>query len=320
MARRASSLSVPERSLRRMGRGRLRAAITVAGLAAAVGFASAPPSEGLGTAPPAASAAGRETPSALGDRNIFPRRILVAYYGTATTASLGVLGEAPPDEITKRLRRAARPYARSGRKVQIVYELIVTIADGSAGSDGDYSHDIARSSVKKYIRAGRRNDALVVLDVQPGRSTFPSVARRWAWALKKPHVGLALDPEWRMGPTEVPAQTVGSVGAKEVNRTSRWLARLTRSHGLPEKVFIIHQFRTDMVEHIRRVKDRRPLAMIQHVDGFGSQAQKKATYHNVAKPRQFHMGFKLFYDEDSDMFRPREVLRLRPRVEYVSYQ
>lgn len=255
-----------------------------------------------------------------GSRSVFRGRILVAYYGTAGTGSLGVLGEAPPDQITQRLRKAARPFGQTGRKVQIVYELIVTIADGSAGSDGDYSHDIPRSAVEKYVRAARRNHALLVLDLQPGRSTFPSVAKRWAWALRKPYVGLALDPEWRMRPHEVPGQTIGSVRAREVNTTSSWLARLTRRNDLPQKVFMVHQFRTDMVEHIGRIKDRRGLAMTQHVDGFGTQAQKRATYHNVERHKQFHMGFKLFYDEDTDLFRPRQVLRLRPRVEYVSYQ
>ena len=253
-------------------------------------------------------------------RPVFDRRVLVAYYGTAGTSSLGVLGEAPPNQITPRLRQAAKPYGQTGRRVRIVYELIVTIADADPGSDGSYSHDIAQASVKKYVRAARRNRALLILDLQPGRSTFPTVAKRFAWALRKPHVGLALDPEWRMGPGEVPGQTVGSVAAREVNKTSGWLAGLARRRDQPQKVLIVHQFRTDMVRHIGRIKDRTGLAQVQHVDGFGSQSQKLATYHNVERHKQFHMGFKLFYDEDSDLFRPREVLRLRPRVEYVSYQ
>lgn len=260
------------------------------------------------------------TESVQANRTVGGRRIQVAYYGTAGTGSLGVLGEASPKQITRRLREAARPFGRTGRKVQIVYELIVTVADGSAGSDGDYSHDIARAAVKKYVRAARRNDALLVLDLQPGRSTFPTVAKRWGWALRKPYVGLALDPEWRMEPGEVPGQTVGSVSAREVNETSSWLARLTRRRDMRQKVFIVHQFRTDMVTHISRIKDRRGLSMTQHVDGFGSQSQKLATYHHVERHKQFDMGFKLFYDEDSDLFRPREVLRLKPRVAYVSYQ
>ena len=123
-----------------------------------------------------------------------------------------------------------------------------------------------------------------------------------------------------MGPGEVHGETIGSVRAREVNKTTAWLAGLSRRRDLPQKVVIVHQFRRDMVKHIRRIKDRPGLAMLQHVDGFGTQSQKMDTYRHVERHKQFHMGFKLFYDEDTDLFRPREVLRIRPRVEYVSYQ
>lgn len=246
--------------------------------------------------------------------------VLVAYYGTGQTASMGVLGESDPDTMHGRLRRAARPFARPGRPVRPVYELIVTVADRHPGPDGDYSHDIPRSVVERYVDAAHRNHALLLLDLQPGRSGFLEVAKRWAWALRDPWVGLALDPEWRMGPRQVPAHTVGQVRAAEVNRTSAWLARLTRRTGLPEKLFVLHQFRSDMVDGIGDVRRRPGLAMVQHVDGFGTRHQKRATYHHVARPRQFTMGFKLFYDEDVDRMGPRAVFALRPRVRFVSFQ
>ena len=255
-----------------------------------------------------------------GGRRIYPGHLLVAYYGTATTPTMGVLGEDTPDRITDRLRESARPYARDSWKVQIVYELIVTIADRGPGADGDYSHDIAREDVERYLRAARRNKALLVLDLQPGRSGFLEVAKRWRWALERPWVGLALDPEWRMGAGQVPAETIGQVRAAEVNRVSKWLQRIARRHDHPQKLFLLHQFRRDMVVNIENVVARRGLAMVQHVDGFGTQKQKLATYDNVSEPEQFTMGFKLFYDEDTDLMTPADVLRLRPRVRFVSYQ
>ena len=222
--------------------------------------------------------------------------------------------------MTERLRESAKPFGRTGRPVQIAYELIVTVVDPIAGEDGDYSHDIARSAVQRYIRAARRHQAVLLLDLQPGRSTFPEVARRWAWALRQPHVGLALDPEWRMTSGGVPGQVIGWVSAAEVNRTSAWLARFARRHHLPEKALIVHQFRTDMVRDMVHVKDRKHVALIQHADGFGSRSQKLKTYRTIEQHRRFHMGFKLFYDEDTDLLRPRDVLAIRPRVDYVSYQ
>ena len=245
---------------------------------------------------------------------------LVAYYGTGQTPTMGVLGETDPDTMHERLRRAARPFGGPDRPLRHVYELIVTIADASPGPDGDYSHDIPRSVVETYVEAAHRNGALLLLDLQPGRSSFLEAAQRWEWALRDPWVGLALDPEWRMGPRQVPARAIGQVRAAEVNRTSAWLAGLTREAGLPEKLFVLHQFRTDMVEDIAEVRRRPGLAMVQHVDGFGTRGQKRSTYAAVARPGQFTMGFKLFYDEDVRRMGPAEVGALRPRVRFVSFQ
>jgi hypothetical protein len=246
-------------------------------------------------------------------------RVLVAFYGTAGTGALGVLGENPPDVMHERLRRAAKAFKRPGRPVRLVYELIVTVADRSPGRDGSYSHDIARADVQRYVDAARRNNALLLLDIQPGHNDFLEVARRWQWALEEPHVGLALDPEWRMR-RAVPGTVIGSVSAHEVNRTARWLSQLTKRHGLPEKLFVLHQFRTSMIEKIHRIGPRANLAMVQHVDGFGTPGQKRSTYATVARPSQFAMGFKLFYDEDVRRMGPPEVHRLRPDVRFVSFQ
>ena len=228
----------------------------------------------------------RRAPSALpgGGTKVFGgNHVLVAYYGTGQTASMGVLGESDPDTMDRRLHRAAQPFGAPDRSLRHVYELIVTVADGHPGPDGDYSHDLPRSVVETYVRAAHRNHALLLLDLQPGRSGFLEVAKRWTWALRDPWVGLALDPEWRMGPRQVPARAIGQVRAAEVNRTSAWLTRLTRSAGLPEKLFVLHQFRSDMVQGIGEVRRRPGLAMVQHVDGFGTRHQKRATYAAVAR-------------------------------------
>jgi hypothetical protein len=300
---------------------------------------AAPPRHVRHSSPPASPAlpaATPQTPSSLapasaaiapkpqlpgGGYQIFGRhRFLVAYYGTAQTGAMGVLGATDPATMQGRLERAARPFRQPGEHLQLVYELIVTVADRSPGPDHDYSHDIPRSLVEEYVQAAHRNGALLLLDLQTGRSPFPVVAKRWTWALDKPWVGLALDPEWRMGRHQVPASVVGSVGAAEVNQTSLWLSRLVRREGLPQKLFVLHQFRFPMLPDIEKIVHRPGLAMVQHADGFGTRGQKLATYHAITRPRQFRQGFKLFYHWDRHRFTPQEVRRIRPAVSFVSYQ
>ncbi len=257
-----------------------------------------------------------------GGKTVFGKnRFLTAFYGTAGTSSLGVLGETDADTAFKRIKRAGKPFLQPGETLMPVYELIVTVADGSEnpGAGGDYSHDILHSYVQSYIDAARRNGALLLLDLQPGRTDFLETAKRWEWALADPWVGVALDPEWRAGPTDIPGQSIGSVSSREINRTAGWLARLVEGNGLPEKLFVIHQFQSAMVPDIGRVRARPGLAMVQHIDGFGSPADKLATYSTLARPKKFTMGFKLFYDEDQPRMRPRDVRRLKD-VRLVSFQ
>ncbi len=255
-----------------------------------------------------------------GTRIFEDNRFLVAYYGTAGSGALGVLGETGPAKMNGRLLKAAARFAGPNRVVQPVYELIVTVADRSPGKDGSYSHNISRAAVQRYIDAAHAHGALLVLDIQPGHADFLSVVKRWKWALKDPWVSLALDPEWRMARGGVPGQRIGVVGAGEVNRVSQWLATLVRNEALPEKLFVLHQFRRQMIVHPEKIVARDGLAMVQHVDGFGTPGQKLDTYRYVARPKQFTMGFKLFYDEDVPRMGAKAVLAVRPKVRFVSFQ
>ena len=70
---------------------------------------------------------------------------------------------------------------------------------------------------------------LVLLDLQPGRAGPLDQAVRYAELLRLPHVGLAVDPEWRLGRHQRPLHQTGSIDAAEINRTSAWLAALVRA-------------------------------------------------------------------------------------------
>jgi hypothetical protein len=255
-----------------------------------------------------------------GGRSILPEFRVVAYYGAPQSRELGALGIGSPDHAARRLARQAEPYERKSRPVLPALELITVIANADPGDDGMYRARQSDAVIRRYLRAARRAKALLLLDIQPGRSDFFTETTRLAKWLKEPDISLALDPEWRVRDGEVPGQIIGQVESREVNATSAWLAQLVARYKLPEKLFVVHQFTDDMVDE-NALKPRDGLAMVLNVDGFGNQAVKKAKYRDFTRqaPDAQH-GFKLFYEEDTDMMRPAEVMRLRPRPVLVVYE
>ena len=259
-----------------------------------------------------------------GGQVLFPGRRLVALYGHPGAPTLGVLGEQGVAASVDRARRVARPYrALSGVPVVPSFEIIATVAQRSAGSDGNYSGESSTAKLRPWVDAAGRNDMFVLLDLQPGRADLLDQAMRYRSLLRQPHVGFAVDPEWKLQPGELPLGQIGSIGAREINRTSAWLARLTRVNGLPQKIFVIHQFRLDMIGHPQRLRmDHPELALLIHMDGQGTPAQKHATWRAVraARPPGVPLGWKNFYDEDYPMFTPAQTMAKHPRPAMVSYQ
>jgi len=256
-----------------------------------------------------------------GGRRLLPDRRIVAFYGAPQAAELGQLGIGTPASAARKLAKQARGYQQPDRPVLPAMELIAVVAAAHPGEGGRYNTRAQPKVIDRYLRAARKAKALLILDIQPGRSDFFTETQRLERWLKEPDVGLAIDPEWRMGPDEVPGNVIGSVEAREVNATSAWLAQLVDQHDLPEKLFLIHQFTDDMVDDTQ-LQERPGLAMVLNADGFGGQAIKKAKYRAFTRsPRDFfHKGFKLFYREDTDLMSPREVLRLRPPPDVVIYE
>jgi hypothetical protein len=256
-----------------------------------------------------------------GGRRLLPDRRIVAFYGAPQAAELGQLGIGTPASAARKLAKQARPYIRKTRPVLPAMELIAVVAAAHPGEGGRYNTRQEPKVINRYLRAARKAKALLILDIQPGRSDFFTEAQRLRRWLKEPDVGLAIDPEWRMGPGEVPGNVIGSVQAREVNATSAWLAQIVKQRNLPEKLFLIHQFTDDMVDDTQ-LQERPGLAMVLNADGFGGQAIKKAKYRAFTRsPRDFFFeGFKLFYREDSDLMTPRQVLRLRPPPDVVIYE
>ena len=252
-----------------------------------------------------------------GGRRLFPRYRVVGFYGMQ---NLDVLGAGPPDVVAQRLLKVARPYARPGRPIMPMFELIATIAHPFPTPSGLYRTHQEDAIVRSFLEAVRRIDGVLVLDVQPGRDDFLSSVRHWEPYLRQPDVGIALDPEFSMGPGQLPGRHLGRTDAAAINRASAYVAGIVRRQRLPQKLFIIHQFHDSMIRDKARIAIRPGLAMTWNADGFGARSDKLEDYRSYTRDRRFHPGLKLFYENDVDIMSPREVMRLKPPPRIVNYQ
>ena len=251
-----------------------------------------------------------------------PRR-LVALYGHPQTSRLGVLGEQNATQALERAATIAQGYDADGSNVLLTFEIIATVAAAQAGSDGDYSNETRLDVIRPWIETAAENGVYVVLDLQPGRSTFLSQAKIYEEFLRLPNVGLAIDPEWRLKPNQRHLRQIGTVDAAEINEVIDWLAAIVREEALPQKLLVLHQFRFSMITNRASVKTPTELAVLVHMDGQGRLATKYATWNALtgeADAHQFYWGWKNFYDEDSPVATPEQVLALEPSPLFVSFQ
>jgi hypothetical protein len=259
-----------------------------------------------------------------GGQVLFPGRRMVALYGHPGDPGLGVLGEQPVEAAIARARQLADSYAALfGEPVVPTFEIITTVASAGAGADGNYSNEVSVDTIRPWVQAARAAGIYVVLDLQPGRTDFLSQAKLYAELLAQPHVGLALDPEWRLAPGQVHMVQIGSVSADEINQVGQWLAELTRTHRLPQKVLMLHQFRLDMISNRPAVvTDYDELRVVIHADGFGSPGAKQNTWNTLRQgvPAHTYWGWKNFYDEDKPTFTPQQTVGVSPEIVFISYQ
>lgn len=271
----------------------------------------------------ATAVGGKQLPG--GGQVLFPGRRMVALYGTPGSAALGVLGEQDLPASVARAKQLAAQYQRLVPETVVpTFELITTVASATPGADGDYSSELSPAAIRPWVDAAKAAGIYVVLDLQPGRADFLAQAKLYADLLAEPNVGLALDPEWRLGPNEVHRVQIGSVGVDELNRVVTWLADLTRDKALPQKLLMLHQFRLSMIKDRARLDTSRDeLSVVIHSDGFGTPTEKTATWNalHVAAPKNIRWGWKNFIDEDKPTFTPAQTVPIPPTPPaFVSYQ
>jgi hypothetical protein len=271
----------------------------------------------------ATASSGEQLPG--GGQLLFPGRLIVALYGHPGTSSLGLLGEQDLGAAITRAQEVAAPYEEAvDTPVVPAFEVIATVASSGPGEDGDYSYEAPVEQLRPWVEAAGEAGLYVVLDLQPGRTDFLTQAKRYQELLELPHVGLALDPEWRLRADQVHLTEIGQVGVAEVNQVITWLADLTREEALPQKLLVLHQFQLRMLpgrESLDLARDE--LAVMIHADGQGATGDKLATWAALragAKP-ELAWGWKNFIDEDIPMLSPAETIaRVSPTPQLISYQ
>ncbi|UQA96741.1 hypothetical protein K9S39_37085 [Streptomyces halobius] len=282
------------------------------------------PADPPATSSPSAGPAKRRLELPRGGRELFPRHRLVGFCGLPGAAALGRLGVGAPARRAAELAKLADVHA-AGREPLPVLELLAVVTVAEAGHDGTYRTRTPAATVRRFHALAREHRALLLLNIQPGRAAvLDEVAALREW-LVHPDVGLALDPEWEMGPHDVPGRTFGRTSGDELTRVARYLSELVDAYGLPQKPLVFHQVATSVVRDESALRTQPGVALIKSVDGIGSPAMKRRTWRHLVAglPDGLHTGFKLFYEEDAKAGRlmtPEEVLSLGPEPEYVMYE
>lgn len=256
-----------------------------------------------------------------GGRRLFPDRRVVAFYGNPRDDELGALGIGSPASAARKLVAQAKPYNLKARPVLPAMELISTVATAAPGPSGEYRDRVSFDMIRRYLRAARKVKALLVLDIQPGRGQFGPEIERLRPFLREPDVGLALDPEWHVGPNDLPGKVIGTTDADVVNAAASYLSKIVKDDNLPEKLLIVHRFTDNMITRSDRLEHAPGVQTVINVDGFGTNSVKVAKYHAfVRSTPTMRRGFKLFYKEDVKTMSPKSVLALSPRPDVVVYE
>ncbi|WIY82397.1 hypothetical protein [Propionimicrobium sp. PCR01-08-3] len=291
---------------------------------------SASPNQEDTQASPAASATPTPTPTPTptlpgGGRELFPDYRLCGYVGYPGAEGQGRLGIGDLEERMTELQGACAPYA-GDRAVMPVMELIAVTVQPEPGPDGLWRERIDPSVIDQWLATAREHGALLLLDIQPGQANFMDELKALEPYLSEPDVGVALDPEWAMGPGEIPMQSFGSISGAELDEIAGYLSGLVEDNNLPEKVMLYHILHPTIISGEEALTDHPGIVQIKSVDGIGSPEAKISTYQQVAAtvPPHVYMGFKLFYDEDVQtsgvLMTPDEVLALSPVPDYVLYE
>ncbi len=285
---------------------------------------SAPAATGATATPSPSPTAPRPKELPRGGTELFPDYRLVGYSGHPQSPGLGRLGIGDLDERITEMETQGAAFA-AGRKILPVLELITVVVQAEPGPDGTYRTHTPDETIRQYLEAARRHDGILLLNIQPGRSSMTEEVKRLEKWLKEPDVGLALDPEWDITGEQLPGAVYGSTAGEEIEAIAAWLDGLVTGEALPQKALVFHQVAVGVVPNEAAITEHPGVEVIKSADGIGSAVDKTEAYAllTAGLPASIRPGFKLFFEEDAalgPLMTPAEVLALVPQPEYILYE
>lgn len=248
---------------------------------------------------------------------------LVTYYGHPFSDKMGILGEYEPDVMMAKLKAQAAAYtaADPSRPALCTVELIASVAQGSPGKDGLYLLRTPTNVIEQYSQLAERNGCLLLLDIQMGHDTVVNEVNALLPFLQRPYVHLAIDPEFRMKPGQVPGDEFGTLSAADVAAAGKILADVVTKSNIPDKVLVVHQFRATMLPDKAMIQPMDHVELVIVMDGWGAPAAKIGNYGAFVRDELIQYGgIKIFYRQDDPLLTPEEVIKLDPAPVIVIYQ
>lgn len=195
------------------------------------------------------------------------------------------------------------------------------MAQGSPGPDGNYLSKTPDDVIQRYVKLAKKNDALLVLDVQLGSASVMHGVKAVEKYLKLPFVHLAIDTEYSVDKGEVPGEDLGHVDGSGIQKAIKYVNQMVKKHQLPDKIVMVHQFGNGIITHKQLIHQTNNVEVVLNSDGFGKDAVKMAAYGKLVKEQPIQYGgFKLFYKVDNPLLTPKQVLKMEPAPAVVNYQ
>ncbi len=248
---------------------------------------------------------------------------IVAYYGTPMSDLMGILGESEPEVAMEQLLEQTQAYSDADpeRPAVPMIEFIASIAQRDPGPEGLYVGQTDPEIIEEYVRLAEENDALLMLDVQLGRATVMDEIEILADFLEEPHVHLAIDTEYSIDEGQVPGVDLGTVDGSEIQEAVEYLDELVERENLPDKLLMVHQFEQEIVTNKDAIQPTENVQVALHADGFGTPEAKFSKYGTLVRDEPIQYGgFKVFYQQDTPVLEPEQVLALDPAPAVITYQ